>query len=73
MNQHDTTVNDGFAFELRSCLLMHTFNMDEAIKLSDKLHKHECSGGSLSTTVETLWERLTAKIEAARAQEPLKG
>ncbi len=66
MNQKDTTVNDGFAFELRSVLLMHAFNVEEALKLSDRIHEFECGGGELSKSVESMWERLTFKIEATK-------
>lgn len=66
MNQNDITANDGFYFELRSILLMHTFNLEEAVKLSDRIHEFECSGGELSTSVESRWELLSFKIEATK-------
>lgn len=72
MNQHDTTANLNYERALRK-VLFENWDLDQALELSDKLHDHECAGRDLSSTVETLWERLTAKIEAARAQEPIKG
>lgn len=72
MNQQDTTLNLNYERALRK-VLFEDWDLDKALELSDKLHDHECSGRDLTTTVDTLWERLTTKIEAARAKASVTG
>ncbi len=67
MNQQDTTLNLNYERALRKALF-EEWDLDKSLELSDKLHDHECAGGELSSTVDGLWERLTIKIEGARAK-----
>jgi len=63
----------GISFELafieKAASLLKKFDYQDALALSDALHKAEAKGYKMSATMDRLWAKLTDKIEIIRERE----